>query len=224
MTVVYWIDKVILEIANYDLDFNMDWILSSGNLAAYALPGIVCLYIRSHVGKGHRPELAEYLVFSIVYWLIILWLLSLVDRDYKIFDAAGEFSVDWLDLMFSGVLPAILGVILGLKGSYLVDKQASVAQRIKSIFSFREATVQTAWYYLFDSNLTAQIRVELDDGSTITGWYTGAACASQEEPHDLFVSKFFNDKMMRGWWIPRAKVKTIQFVEFENEKQKRQKQ
>ena len=218
MTTVYCIDKVVLKNSNYGLGVNMDWILSNGNLAAYALPGIICLYIRSHVGKGRKPELAEYLVFSVVYWLFVLWLLSLVNRDYEIFDAAGGFSVDWLDLVFSGVLPAILGVILGLKGSYLVDKQASVAQKIKGIFSFREATVQTAWYYIFDSNLTAQIRVELDDGSTVEGWYTGAACASQEAPHDLFVSKNFNDKLKRGWWIPRAKVKTIQFKEFKNEK------
>ena len=194
--------------------------LDAVNLALYVLPGAIFLYVRSQMGRGYRPEWSGILIFATAYYMASRFLWSAMGEDYRIPDAALELSVDWKILLWSVVLPAVLGVLFGWKGSYLVDRQAPWRERLKEVFSFRQAVVQTAWYHVFNSDLTAKIRVTFEDGSVIDGWYTGSATMSKEEPHDLFVSRSFsnaNDQLKHGWWIPRSKVKAIEVMEFEHE-------
>ena len=120
--------------------------LDAVNLALYVLPSAIFLYVRAQMGRGYRPEWSGILIFATAYYMASQFLWSAMGEDYRIPDAAFELSVDWKILLWSVVLPAVLGALFGWKGSYLVDRQAPWRERLKEVFSFRQAVVQTAWY------------------------------------------------------------------------------
>lgn len=183
-------------------------------LIFFVLLGAVILLLRSRFGEGREVAWSSILVLSAIYHII----------SEGIF-ATGEFGLHrfFFDNNERGFLnfavrtlaaPFFIGLVWGLWGSYSDSGERGFWVRLREAAGIQKyAQLHTAWHRIFGRELAAKVRVELEDGSYIEGWYTGSAVVSDSEPHDVYICRDYRQDSMDGWWIPRSKIQSIEIEE-----------
>ena len=183
-------------------------------LIFFILPGAVILLLRSRFGEGREVAWASILVLSAIYHIISEGMFATGEFGVHrfVFDnnerGFADFAVRTL------VIPFAIGLGWGLWGSYSDSGDRGFWVRLREAAGIQKyAQLHTAWHRIFSRELAAKVRVTLEDGSCIEGWYTGSAAVSDSEPHDVYICRDFEQDSMIGWWIPRSRIQSIEIEE-----------
>lgn len=183
-------------------------------LIFFVLPGAIILLLRSRFGEGREVAWTSILVLSAIYHII----------SEGVF-ATGEFGVHrfvfdnaergFANFVFRTLgIPFIIGLGWGLWSSYSDRRDRGFFVRLKEAAGIQKYTpIHTAWHQIFSREFAAKVRVTLEDGNYIEGWYTGSAAVSKSESHDVYICRDFEQESMIGWWIPRSRIQSIEIEE-----------
>ena len=186
-------------------------------LIFFILPGAVILLLRSRFGEGREVAWTSILVLSAIYHIISEGVFATGEFGAHrfVFDNNERGFVNFA--VRTLVIPFVTGLGWGLWGSYSDSRDRGLLVRLKEAAGIQKyAQLDTAWHRIFGRKVAAKVRVTLEDGSYIVGWYTGSAVVSSSEPHDVYICRDFEQDSMIGWWIPRSRIQTIEIEEIPN--------
>lgn len=186
-------------------------------LIFFVLPGAVILLVRSRFGEGRDVAWTSILVLSAIYHIISEGVFAKGEFDLHrfVFDNNERGLLNFV--VRTLVVPFVIGLTWGLWGSYSDSGERGFGVRLREAAGIQKyAQLHTAWHRIFDRELAAKVRVALEDGSYIEGWYTGSAVVSDSEPHDVYICRDYRQDSMDGWWIPRSKIQSIEIEELPN--------
>ena len=191
-------------------------------LIFFILPGAVILLLKSRFGEGREVAWTNILVLSAVYHIFSAWILTPGEFDIRNFDFnSSDRSFLYFTLRTLAVL-FVIGLAWGLLSSYSDDDERGLWVRLLEAAGIRKyAKLHTAWHRIFGRALAAKMRVTLEDGTYIVGWYTGSAVVSDSSPHDVYICQDFEQTSVRGWWIPRSRIQSIEILELSDDELKR---
>lgn len=191
-------------------------------LIFFVLPGAVILLLKSRFGEDREVAWTNILVLSAVYHIFSAWILAPGEFDIRQFDFNSD-NQNFLSFAFRTLIaPSLIGIAWGLLSSYSDDNERGLWVRLLEAAGIRQyAKLHTAWHRIFGRELAAKMRVTLEDGTYIVGWYTGSAVVSDSSPHDVYLCQDFEQDTMHGWWIPRSRIQSIEILELSDDELKR---
>ena len=190
-------------------------------LIFFILPGAVILLMKSRFGEGREVAWTNILVLSAVYHIFSAWILTPGEFDIHQFNFNNDDNGFLHFTIRTLIVPFFIGFVWGLLSSYSDDGERGFWVRVLEAVGIQKyAKLHTAWHRIFGRELAAQMRVTLEDGTYIEGWYTGSAVVSDSSPHDVYICEDFEQDVVRGWWIPRSRIQSIEILELSDDQLK----
>lgn len=178
----------------------------------FAVPGVIAVYIRTQFLTGRMPRVGEgllaYVTVSLVYHALAFPLRPpLIDAPPTNF-----WTVWWVLFIF--VLPAGLGVLLGLNARY-----SWIGSALRKLHLVTAHPIGCAWDWRFSGSSECWVLVILKDGMKWAG-HLGPDSFISSDPaeRDIYIQQVYEigekDKWIpraSGVWISHSEIQSIEF-------------
>lgn len=192
--------------------------------ALFILPGYVMTSVINAINPSARFNDSKFFLKCLLYSFVNLgvwcWAYSIVFENTLL-----KRSIHWLLLAVITIIGSILlGFIFG------VLKQKTPLGKLLNRLGIQTVhPTLLAWDYLFSKQESYYVIVMLDDDSIIRGWFSSNSFASSDpDNHDLYIEQCYGegwieDRQSKGIYIPREKIKYIEFKKGETDNGKESK-
>ena len=182
-------------------------------LSQIVLPGFVIAYVRGQLLCNRRLELKDaiigYIALSVFYQALLAPLAVGLHQPNL-----GPIAASFVSLGVSMVLPAFLGLWLGLDGRFGWTRW--ILYRIKIHISH---PVNTAWDWRFSACEECWVMVVLKDTTKWVGYLSpGSFTSTDSAERDIFIEHVYNLEDDNSWtpkgssvWIAHGEIQSLEF-------------
>jgi hypothetical protein len=181
-------------------------------LLLFAVPGVVAVYVRTQFLTGRMPPTGEgilvYVTVSLVYHALAFPLRPSFDSA----PLTRLWTLQWL--LFILVLPALLGVLLGLNARY-----SWIGTALRKLHLVTAHPIGCAWDWRFSGSSECWVLIVLRDGMKWAGHLgPDSFISSDPRERDIYIQQVYEigdeDKWIArtsGVWINHSEIQSIEF-------------